>query len=60
MNAGDMPKPSAPVRVPSESDPDVIAARRKKMLDEMQQRDGRRSTSLADNSAQAYSRTTLG
>lgn len=59
MKFGDMPKPASPVRVPNADDPDVLDARRKKMLDEMANKDGRASTNLSGNSP-SYNRTTLG
>lgn len=60
------PKEPDPVRIPSADDPDLMAARRKKMLDEASGKQGRASTVLAGDkagaagSAPAYSRTTLG
>lgn len=51
-----------PVRVPSPSDPDVMAARQQKMRDEFANRRGRDSTRLApaQRGDVSYSRTTLG
>lgn len=58
---GAMPKMPDPVRIPSADDPDLVAARKKKMLDEMSARQGAASTNLSGGaSSQAYSRTTLG
>lgn len=56
------PKMPDPVRLPSPDDPDLVAARKKKMQDEMANRQGRDSTKLAGGAvgSPAYSRTTLG
>ena len=56
------PKTPDPVRIPSADDPDMIEARRKKMMEEAAGRQGRQSTVLAKDGASSptYSRTTLG
>lgn len=56
-----MPKMPDPVRIPSADDPDLVAARKKKMLEEMNSRQGAASTNLSGGaSSPSYSRTTLG
>lgn len=52
-------KEPEPIRLPSPDDPDLEAARRKKMQETLLQRQGRKSTELTGNGP-AYSRTTLG
>lgn len=61
-NMGGMaPKMPDPIRVPTPDDPDLLAARRKKMQDEFASKQGRESTQLStDGASRAYSRTTLG
>lgn len=54
------PKMPDPVRIPSPDDPDIMAARKKKMAEEMSSRQGKASTQLSGDSGPAYSRTTLG
>jgi hypothetical protein len=67
MNLGGMPKVAQPkmpdpVRIPSPDDPDLLEARRRRMQDEMANRQGRQSTQLSGDggSRPTYSRTTLG
>lgn len=59
-NTQTAPKQPDPVRIPSEDDPDVMAARKRKTQQESDDRRGRSSTDLTSSSAQAYTRTTLG
>lgn len=61
-NSGDVTMPKVPdsVRIPNASDPDLIEARRKKMLKEFGERQGRESTDLSMGADTSYSRTTLG
>jgi hypothetical protein len=56
------PKEPTPVRIPAPDDPDLLAARKKSMLDETANRQGRASTVLDKATATGpnYSRTTLG
>lgn len=58
------PTPAQPpaVRIPGPNDPDVVAARKKKLDEEFGDRRGRDSTRLAsrEGSDTAYTRTTLG
>lgn len=56
------PKMPDPVRIPSPDDPELIAARRKKMQDDATNREGRTSTMLSGDTTgtPAYNRTTLG
>lgn len=55
------PAAPEPVRIPQPDDPDLIAARKRKVADEFATRQGRASTRLAQpNSGEAYGRTTLG
>jgi len=54
------PKQPDPIRIPSPDDPELIAARRKKVQEERTSRAGRSSTQLSGDSGPAYSRTTLG
>jgi hypothetical protein len=56
------PKEPDPVRIPSPDDPDLIAARRKRMEQEFAGREGKASTQLSPTSggSAAYSRTSLG
>jgi hypothetical protein len=56
----DPPKPPDPVRVPSQTDPDVIANARAKADQEFRSRRGRDSTDLSGGGSPVYSRTTLG
>lgn len=54
------PRQPDPVRIPSPDDPDLIAARRQRMRDEYNDREGRQSTMLSPGTNGAYSRTALG
>jgi hypothetical protein len=55
------PKMPDSIRIPSPDDPDMIAARKKKMQDEFASRQGRSSTVLdSGGGSNSYSRTTLG
>lgn len=58
------PKEPEQIKIPSPDDPELLAARKKKMQDEFASRQGRDSTKLAGTAvpgtSPAYSRTTLG
>lgn len=49
-----------PIRVPNETDPDILVAKRKKMDEIRETRQGRASTDLTTGSSQPYTRTALG
>jgi hypothetical protein len=58
---GAPPKQPDPVRMPSADDPDIIAAKRKKLMEDFSGRDGRAATQLtAAGTGGAHNRTTLG
>jgi len=59
---GPIPKAPDPVRIPKETDGDILAARRTAMQSEFEDRRGRRSTMLdqAGPASPTYTRTTLG
>ncbi len=54
------PAPPDAVRIPSPTDPDVMAGARAKTADMLAKRRGRDSTKLAGGPDNAYTRTTLG
>ncbi len=54
------PKMPEPVRIPSPDDPDLVEARRRRVMEEDENRQGRRSTQLSNDTRTSYSRTTLG
>lgn len=56
----DAPATPEPIRVPNETDPDILAAKRKKMADVSNNRQGRASTDLTSDNSRPYSRTALG
>jgi len=60
----DPPKMPDPVRIPSPDDPELIAARRRKMQEDAAGRQGRGSTMLSNDSTAtgtpSFNRTTLG
>lgn len=63
IGGGAMPEPKIPdpVKIPSPDDPDLIAARKRKMQEEYSSRSGRASTVLSGDSAGGtYSRSALG
>ena len=51
-----MPKQPDPIRIPTPDDPDIVAARKKKIADTTLTREGSQSTDLTN----PYTRTTLG
>lgn len=53
------PKAPDPVRIPMPDDPDLVAARRRKLQEFMTEREGRRETTMSGGGRE-YSRTTLG
>lgn len=60
MQKPDSPAPKDPIRIPTEGDADLLAARRKKMDEQTTQRQGRASTDLTADNSRPYSRTALG
>lgn len=60
----DLPKMPDPVRIPSPDDPELIVARRRKMQEDANGRQGRFSTMLSNDSTAtgtpSFNRTTLG
>lgn len=56
----DPPKVPEPIRVPNETDPDILVAKRAKMDEIRTQRQGRASTDLTSDNSRPYSRTALG
>ncbi len=49
-----------PVRIPNETDADIVSARKKKMQTDDENKRGRASTQLTPTSDQPYTRTALG
>ncbi len=59
MNKAKSPKMPEPVRIPQPEDPDVLAARQRRVYEEENNKRGRSSTALSGG-GEAFSRTTLG
>lgn len=55
------PKEPDPVRLPNADDPDILAARKRKIQDSIGRQQGRQSTDLTSGASQTpYTRSSLG